>query len=150
MKNIIYCIIVLSILFGCKSLSKSELKSDCGNTFEVQYDNGGKYQLPKEERDKNYFTFYFEDTFNDKIKIEINQKEVFNKKIITNDKKPDDYSDAFVYKMNLKDKTYLLKGISEQNKTCFEIPINTKYRIIYLFYYQGQWVIRFSNNRRII
>jgi hypothetical protein len=150
MKNFIYCIVPLFLLLGCKSLSKSELKSDCGNTFEVQYDNGGKYKLSKKERDKNYITVYFESDFNDRIKIDINHKEVFNKEVITNDRKPDDYSDAFVYKMNSEDKTYLLKGVSERNKTCFEVPINPKYRIIYLFYYQGQWAIRFSNSMRII
>lgn len=149
MKNFIYYIIALLLFSECKSLSKSESKSSCGNIFEVQYDSGGKYKIPKEEMDKNYITVYFENTFNDNIKININEKEVFNKEVITNDKKPDDYSDAFIYKMDLKDKTYLLKGFSKRNNTCFEIPINTKYRIIYLFYYQEQWVIRFSNNRRI-
>lgn len=150
MKNFIYYIVVLLLFLGCKSLSKSDLKSECGNTFEVQYIKNGKYTLSKQERDKNYITIYFESTFNDKIKIDINQKEIFNKEVVTNENKPDDYSDAFIYKINPEDKTFLLKGFSERNNTCFEIPINPKYRIIYLFYYQGKWVVRFSNNLRII
>lgn len=150
MKNIIYYITMCSLLLGCKGLSKSDLKSECGNTFEVQYIKNGKYTLSKQERDKNYIIIYFESKFNDKIKINVNQKEVFNKEIITNDNKPDDFSEAFVYKMNPKEKHFLLKGFSERNKTCFEISINPKYRIIYLFYYQEKWIVRFSNNLRII
>lgn len=145
MKNFIYYLIILCVLSGCKSFTITDLQSDCGNIFEVQYIKKGKYKLSKQERAKNYLTVYFLDEFNDQIKININQKDVFNKKVVTDSTKFDTYSAAFTYKLSSSENKYIMKGYSERNKTCFEIPIDTKYRIIYLYYYQNKWIIRFSN-----
>lgn len=145
MKNFIYYLIILYVLCGCKSFTRTDLQSDCGNTFEVQYIKKGKYKLSKQERAKNYLTVYFLDEFNDQIKISINEKEVFNKKVITDTTKFDTHSAAFTYKLSSANNKYIMKGYSERNKTCFEIPIDTKYRIIYFYYYQNKWIIRFSN-----
>lgn len=149
MKNCVYYFLFLFLL-NCESVSKSMLFSDCGNTFQVQYDKAGKYLLPKNEINKDYFLFYFENDFNEKIKITINQKEIYNKEVKTNEKKSDEYSDKFIYNIDPKEKKIILRGYSEKNNTCFELPLNKKYRIIYLYYYQNQWIIRFSNNLRII
>ncbi len=145
MKNTIYYLIILCVLSGCKSFTRTDVQSDCGNTFEVQYIKNGKYLVSKKERAKNYLNIYFLSNFNDQIKININQKEVFNKEVITDSTKFDTYSAAFSYKFSSPENKYIMKGYSERNKTCFEIPIDTKYRIIYLYYYQNKWIIRFSN-----
>ncbi|WP_172279325.1 hypothetical protein [Chryseobacterium sp. LAM-KRS1] len=145
MKNTICCLLILCFLSGCKSFTKQDLQSSCGNTFEVQYIENGKYKLSKQERAKDYLTIYFLEEFNDQIKISINQKEVFNKKVITDTTKFDTYSAAFTYKISSTDTNYVIKGYSERNKTCFEVPINTKYRIIYLYYHNEKWIVRFSN-----
>lgn len=150
MKSKVNYLLIVCCLWSCKSISKTELKSDCGNTFEIQYAKDGKYLLSQKERDKNYIIFYFENNFNDKVKISINQKDIYNNQVVTNAEKPDDYADMFIYKMNPGEMNFFLKGFSETSKTCFEIPLDTKYRIIYLFYYQNHWIIRFTNNQRII
>lgn len=145
MKNIIYYLIILCVLCGCKSFTRTDLQSDCGNIFEVQYIKNGKYLVSKKERAKNYLNIYFLSNFNDQIKININQKDVFNKEVVTDSTKFDTYSAAFTYKLSSSENKYIMKGYSERNKTCFEIPIDTKYRIIYFYYYQNKWIIRFSN-----
>lgn len=145
MKNIIYYLIILCVLCGCKSFTRTDLQSDCGNIFEVQYIKNGKYLVSKKERAKNYLNIYFLSNFNDQIKININQKDVFNKEVVTDSTKFDNYPAAFTYKLSSSENKYIMKGYSERNKTCFEVPIDTKYRIIYLYYYQNKWIIRFSN-----
>lgn len=145
MKNLICYLIVLMFFTGCKSKS-IEIKSDCGNILEVQYDKNGKHTLSEKEKSKNYLTIYFLDEFNDRIKININQKEVFNKEIVTDATKFDTYSAVFTYKLSSEQNNYVIKGYSERDKTCFELPINTKYRIVYLYYYNKKWIVRFSNN----
>lgn len=144
----VYIIFVLFFLYNCKNYKNVTQQSSCGNEFEIQYDKSGKYLLSQSEKDKNYFIIYFESSFNDKIRIDINQKEIFNKNVITNDRKPDDYSDMLTYKMdNSKEFIFNVKG--ENSKTCLKLPLNKNYRIIYLFYYQDKWIVRFSNNLRI-
>lgn len=140
--------LLLFFLWNCKSSKQLTQKSSCGNNFEVQYDKPEKYLLPKTERDKNYLLFYLESNFNDNVKIYINKKEIFNKQVVTNDKKPDDYSEKFIYKMDNETK-YILNIQGEDSKTCLELPVDTKYRIIYLYYYRNKWIVRFSNNLRI-
>lgn len=139
---------LLCLLWNCSSSGHMSQQSSCGNNFEIQYDKPGKFLLPATEKDKNYLIIYFESNFNDKIKIDINQKEIFNKKVITNEKKPDDYSENLIFKMDNGNK-YMMNIRGEDTKTCLEVPLNTKYRIIYLYYYNSKWIIRFSNNLRI-
>lgn len=147
--NKIICIFILSLFCNCKSYKTFSQTSSCGNSFEIQYDRAqDKYILPKEERDENYLKIYFESNFNDRIKISFNQKQVFYKAVVSNEKKPDDYADMFIFKMDEKNE-YIMNIQGEDSKTCLKVPLNKKYRIIYLFYYQNRWIIRFSNKMRI-
>lgn len=139
---------LLCLLWNCNSSKHISQQSSCGNNFEIQYDKSGKYLLPTKERDKNYLIFYFESNFNDNIKININNKEIFNKQVITNDKKPDDYSEKVIFKMG-NENNYKMNIQGESSKTCLELPINTEYRMIYLYYHNNRWIVRFSNNIRI-
>ncbi|PWN72243.1 hypothetical protein C1631_006490 [Chryseobacterium phosphatilyticum] len=133
---------------GCKGYKQLTQKSTCGNEFEIQYIRSGKYLLPQKERDKNYFLIYFESHFNDKIKIKVNQNEIFNKQVITNDKRPDDYSDRIMYKMDGKNE-YIMDIQGIDSNTCLNLTLDKKYRVMYFFYYQNKWIVRFSNELRI-
>ncbi|AZA53162.1 hypothetical protein [Chryseobacterium sp. G0201] len=144
----VYFFILICLLFSCKSYDNYSQQSLCGNNFEIQYNKSSKYVLPKKGKSKNYFIVYLENNFNDRIHITINQKEIFNKLVITNDKKPDEYSDMLIYRMD-KNNKYTMNIQGENTKTCVELTLDNKYRAIYLFYYQNKWIIRFSNQMRI-
>ncbi|WP_295203166.1 hypothetical protein [uncultured Chryseobacterium sp.] len=146
MNKSIFYIMAFCIMYSCKSFTKSTFQSNCGNNFEVQYIKSGKYKISEEERAKNYLSIYLLEQFNDQIKISINEKEVFNKNVVTDTTKFDRYSAAFRYNLTSEEKKiYIMKVFSDKNKECLEIPIDTKYRIIYLYYHNKKWIVRFSN-----
>ncbi|WPO81975.1 hypothetical protein SD427_14540 [Chryseobacterium sp. JJR-5R] len=144
----LYFFILICMVFSCKNHTNSIKQSSCNDIYEIQYDKSKKYLLSKKEKDKNYFIIYIENNFNDKLKININKKIIFDKQVITNNQKPDDYSERIIYKMDGNDKN-IMNLQSELNKACIEIPLDKKYRIIYLFYYQNKFIVRFSNQIRI-
>lgn len=144
----VYIFFLICLLFSCKSHKNSIQKSICSNNYEIQYDKSKKNLLSKKEKDKNYFLIYFENNFNDKVKLDINKNNIFDRSVITNNSNPDEYTGKLIYKMDGSDK-YIMNIQGENTKTCFEIPLNKSFRIIYLFYYQNKWIIRFSNQIRI-
>ena len=146
MKSKLYLLVIL-IIYGCSSQEKVIKNITCLGEVTLQYDkvkqsDKGK---PIAKKDLNAFTVYFINEFNDSIQGYVNDK-LYYDKYLTIDSNSDNLKDSFGYNYSKDQKTPILKIISKNKKTCFDIEIDKKYKLIYVFIDdKGKWTTRFSN-----
>lgn len=137
-------IIVFLILTGCNSTkSKKYYSSVCNASLTVEYETDktmGIFQKPRDNNVKFIFLSYFE---NDNLQIYINDKLSFSKEQIIQES--NDLSAIFDYN-NMIQSTILIKN--KQN--CCQFVLEKGYRILYVFYDKGEWIIRYSNVEYIL
>ena len=149
MKNKIYYICVLiisSIIVNCSSKSRMINNVSCKGLVNLQYDinkNGNGYPLAN--KNSNAFTVYFLNDFKDSIQGFVNNKLYYNK-YLKLDGKSDNMKDYFGYNYSKDITTPILKIESKSRNICFDIEIDKKYKLIYVFLSEdGKWTVRFSN-----
>jgi len=96
------------------------------------------------KRDQKKVTVFFLNYFYDSIKVYINGNIKFKDFVLT-DTLSGKSDKSFSYDYSDDGKMPIMK-VESQNGSCFEIPINKKYKIVYLFFDDSKkWTIRFSN-----
>jgi hypothetical protein len=146
MKSKLYLLVIL-IIYGCSSQEKVIKNITCLGEVTLQYDKVKKSDKgkPIAKKDLNAFTVYFINEFNDSIQGYVNDK-LYYDKYLTIDSNSDNLKDSFGYNYSKDQKTPILKIISKNKKTCFDIEINKKYKLIYVFIDdKGKWIARLSN-----
>jgi hypothetical protein len=148
MKNKLYFLgIVALILFGCASQEKVIKNINCSGEVVLQYDKIKKSDKgkPIANKDLKAFTVYFINDFNDSIQGYVNDRLCYDKYLKINSNS-DNLKDSFGYNYSKDEKTPVLKVISKTKKICFDIEINKKYKLIYVFITnENKWTVRFSN-----
>lgn len=142
-KKIIYTLLVTVIIISCNTLKVDN--NSISNGAEFQYEKNGSskdgYNYLNNEKDN--FEINFLHTFNDNVHIKIDDIELFNKKIITDDitDNPNVGFKFSVSKYNGKIVNIVIpdKNISES------FYLNDKYRYVYIFYYESKLIVRYSN-----
>lgn len=146
MKSKLYLLVIL-IIYGCSSQEKVIKNITCLGEVTLQYDkikrsDKGK---PIAKKDLQAFMVYFLYDFNDTIQGYVNN-ELKYEKFLKLDGSSDIHNDYFGYNYSKDQKTPILKIISKNKKTCFDIKIDKKYKLIYVFIDEkGKWAVRFSN-----
>lgn len=148
MKNKIYIFnFTFLILFGCVSQEKLIKNISCEGNIVLQYDKIKRNDLGKPLANKNLnaFNVYFIGDFNDSIQSYVNNKLYFENFLQTNNNS-DKITNGFGYNYSKDSKIPVLKIISKSKKTCFDLEVNKKYKLIYVFISnEGKWTVRFSN-----
>ena len=119
----------------------------CGGKVSVQYDRikAEDRNKPKASKNINGCTVYFINEFDDEIEAYVDGKLKFEKylKISGSSDSLENYF-AFGYAENTE--MPILKIKSKTQNTCFDIQIEKKYKLIYVFLSRsGKWIVRFSN-----
>lgn len=129
--------------FSCSQPRKVVNSISCPNKIKLQYDKTtSKGVMAK--RDQKRVTIFFLNYFYDSINIYINGNVKFKDFVVT-DTVSGKSDKNFTYDYSNDRKIPIMK-VESRNGSCFEIPINEKYKIVYLFFDDSKkWTIRFSN-----
>lgn len=144
--KLFFLVVAIATLWSCNSQEKVMKNISCAGNVTLQYDRikSGDSGKPKANKDLNSFTVYFISTYNDKITADVNGKIIFEKQVIR-DSNADDLNDYFIYDYSKEDKTPILKITSALDSSCFDIRIDKKYKLIYIFKEGKNWTARYSN-----
>ncbi len=139
-------IFLLFFFISCKT-EKSINNLSCGGKVSVQYDRikAEDRNKPKADKNVNGCTIYFINEFDDEIEAYVDGKLKFEKylKISGGSDSLENYF-AFGYAENTE--MPILKIKSKTQNTCFDIQVEKKYKLIYVFLSRdGKWTVRFSN-----
>jgi len=146
MKFKLYFLAIL-IIYSCSSQEKVVKNISCPGEVTLQYDKVKKSDRgkPIAKKDLKNFMVYFLYDFNDTIQGYVNNKLKYEK-FLKLDGSSDKHNDYFGYNYSKDQKTPVLKIISKNKKTCFDIEIDKKYKLIYVFIDdKSKWTARFSN-----
>jgi len=146
MKSKLYLLLIL-IIYGCSSQEKVINNITCPGQVTLQYDIVKKSDKgkPIAKKGLNAFTVYFINEFNDSIQGYVNDKLYYDKYLKTSSNS-DNLNESFGYNYSKDKKAPILKLISKTKKTCFDIEIDKKYKLVYVFITnEGKWTVRFSN-----
>src|SRR5690606_25091829 len=140
----------LAVLFSfesCKPQERVVESISCQENIIIQYDKT-TVEAKKEGRtaDKKLeaFTVYFLNDFDDYVKGYVNNKLLFDEKIQTNNI-TSDTDKYFGYNYSKDIESPILK-ISINEKECFDVEIDKRYKLIYVFLTkEGKFIVRFSN-----
>lgn len=145
-KFIFISLFIIQMFLGCSLKSKVIKNISCKGNLNIQYDkNKTNNSYPLADKKLKAFTVYFLNNFKDSIHAYVNNKLYFNKYLNLNGDS-DDLKNYFGYSY-LKDSNIpILKIESKSRNSCFDIEINKKYKLIYVFLSEdGIWTVRFSN-----
>ncbi len=152
--NRIFLILItlLSSVSSCKISEKITENLSCEGNIEIQYDNAKLLgnDNPKADKKLDGFQVIFLSDFDENIKAYVNEKLIFDEyvKIGT---ESHSIENTFGYSYKSDKKSPILKVESIEKGTCFDIEIDKKYKIIYLFIDEkGKWIVRFSNEYYLI
>jgi hypothetical protein len=146
-KNTFLAILIVVVLVGCKTQDKVINNISCSGKITVQYDkikrsDRGK---PIAKKDLKVFTVYFINEFNDSIQGYVNNKLHYDKYLKIEDGS-DNLKDYFGYNYSKDLNVPILKITSKTRNVCFDLEIDKRYKLIYVFFTNdGKWVVRFSN-----
>jgi hypothetical protein len=146
MKSKLYFLVIL-VIYGCSSKGKVIKNITCPGEVTIQYEKIKKSDKGKTfaKKDLKNFMVYFLYDFNDTIQCYVNDNLQYEK-FLKLDGSSDKHNDYFGYDYSKEQKNPILKIISKNKKTCFDIEIDKKYKIIYIYIDdKGKWTIRFSN-----
>lgn len=150
MKKTIYLIFLINLIFfGCKPKEKLVENVSCDGKLKSQYE---WLDWNKEDRThvvanrffKGGFTIYFVSELKDSLKLYVNSE--FRAKLdIDRSENEEELNYAFSFG-KAEDSIPTVKVESESKKTCFDVKLNRKYPIVYVWLDKnGEWTIRFSN-----
>jgi hypothetical protein len=147
MNNKTFCIFLFIVILGCASKERTIKNISCLGEVTLQYDkikNSDKGK-PIAKNELKAFTVYFLNEFNDSIKGFVNNKLYFDKFLkITGSN--DNLNNYFGYNYSKDINIPNLKIVSKTKNTCFDIEIDKRYKLVYVFLSkEGKWTVRFSN-----
>lgn len=134
----------LGILFiSCVHPIKVVKSISCSSNFELQFDKTTSKGQMRKKNQKN-ITLIFLNYFSDSIKVYFNGKLKFQEFVVTDSISGDSHK-RFFYDLRNEKKLPILK-VESSNRNCFDIQLNKKYKLAYLFLDDKKnWTIRFSN-----
>jgi len=147
MQNKIYFLTVsLLLMFGCKSQEKIVRSITCGSNVSLQYDKIKKQDKgkPIAKRGLQSVSIYFLSNYNDSLQGFINDKILYDK-FLQQDDNSHNLNENFSYNYSKDLKLPILKIVSKTDNVCFDISIDKKYKLIYVFKNDLGWIVRFSN-----
>ena len=139
-------IFIFSFIISCKT-EKTISNVSCSGKVLVQYDRTKTEDSNKQKADKNIngCTVYFINEYDDQIEAYVNEKLEFEKYVKVNGSS-DSLENHFTFGYSGNSEMPILKIQSKTQNTCFDIQIEKKYKVIYIFLSRtGKWTVRFSN-----
>jgi hypothetical protein len=137
----------LILLFSCKPSEKVIKNISCSGNVTLQYDkikhsDKGK---PIAKKDLKAFTVYFLHSFKDSIQGYVNNKLCYEKYLDLSGSS-DSMNEYFGYNYSKDTNIPILKVVSKTKNICFDVAIDEKYKIVYVYLSDdGNWIVRFSN-----
>jgi len=144
--KIYFLIVILLSIFGCKPQEKIVENITCDGKISLQYDRIkiGDEDKPIAKKNSQSVTIYFLSSYNDSIQGFINKHLLYDK-FLKQDDNSHNLSENFVYDYSKDSGLPILKIVSKTDDTCFDISIDKKYKLVYVFKNDGKWIVRFSN-----
>ncbi|MDO8316250.1 MAG: hypothetical protein Q7T12_01875 [Flavobacterium sp.] len=139
--------LILLLTLGCKTHEKTIKNISCSGEVILQYDRI-KYSdrnKPKAHKNLETFTVYFLSEYKDSIQGYVNEKLIYENYINQRDS-DDDNNKYFNYNYSKDTKIPILKIRLVNKLTCFDIQIDKRYKLIYVWLDRNEkWLVRFSN-----
>nr|WP_315163146.1 hypothetical protein [uncultured Flavobacterium sp.] len=139
-------IFIFSFFISCKT-EKSISNISCHGKVSVQYDRIKREDRnkPKANKNINGCTVYFINEYDDQIEAYVGGKLKFEKYLKISDSS-DSLENYFAFGYAENTEMPILKIKSKTQNTCFDIQIEKKYKLIYVFLSRsGKWTVRYSN-----
>ena len=139
-------IFIFSFFISCKT-EKTISNVSCSGKVLVQFERIKTEDSNKQKADKNIngCTVYFINEYDDQIEAYVNGKLEFEKYVKVNGSS-DSLENYFTFGYSVNSEMPILKIQSNTQNTCFDIQIEKKYKVIYIFLSRtGKWTVRFSN-----
>ncbi|WP_339921158.1 hypothetical protein [uncultured Flavobacterium sp.] len=139
-------VFLLCFFISCKT-EKSISNISCDGKVSVQYDRikPEDRNKPKANKNINGCTVYFINEYDNQIEAYVDGKLKFEKYLKISDSS-DSLENYFAFGYAENTEIPILKIKSKSQNTCFDIQIEKKYKLIYVFLSRnGKWTVRFSN-----
>lgn len=139
-------VFLLCFFISCKT-EKSISNISCDGKVSVQYDRNKPEDRnkPKANKNINGCTVYFINEYDNQIEAYVDGKLKFEKYLKISDSS-DSLENYFAFGYAENTEIPILKIKSKSQNTCFDIQIEKKYKLIYVFLSRnGKWTVRFSN-----
>jgi len=141
-------LIILFFQIGCKSPKKIIDNNTCQGKTEIHSawlnpeNEDANHKLVKST--SNYFAIHFVGSFNkDSLHIFVNNK--FYSKINIEEPEEEKSKYAFVLSRRMYPEVPLLKIESIKLKRCFDLQLDEKYPLVYIWLEQDKWIVKYSN-----
>jgi len=137
-------LLISLLLLGCSGRNRLDKNDSCPVRPIIQLEKTDSTDRPTADLNLKSFVVYFLNDFNDSIKGYVNTKLYFNDYVQTN--KTSGSSEKYFGYDYSKDtlSATVLKVVGQ--KSCFEVEVDRRYKLIYVFKNQDQeWTVRFSN-----
>lgn len=146
MKKIIYLSFIINIILGCKAQEKIMTNISCKGNVVIQYEKGrhDEKDRPHADVNLNAFTVYFINEYDDDIQAFVNDKLYYDKHLKIEGGE-DSLKEYFGYNYSKDSKKTILKVLSKTDNSCFDVEVDKKYKLIYVFKSNSRWTVRFSN-----
>ncbi len=136
----------LVVVFFLCSCQATKLISTCGNFVEYQYEED-KVKVQKDGRiihhNYNSITIFFMNSFNDEVICRFGDEILMNEHI-TSDERTGSTGRYITKKLKIEDMDKDFEIVINPS-TCAKIPIKNNYHLVYVFIYQSEVIIRYSN-----
>lgn len=145
MKFILCKIFIIIFLTGCANQQRVIDSLTCPGKIIVERENysQGKPRIKVDDK-QNHFAVFFLDGFKDTIQGYVDNKLVFEKFVDSH--AGGYYTSDFSYDYKGDEEPLVLKMVSTTRNSCFDVKIDKKYKLVYVYLLEGdQWTIWFTN-----
>ena len=144
----IIIIFATSFLLGCGAQETVVNSISCNENITVQYDKvsfRAKQEGLRTDKNKDSFVVHFLNDFDVNVKGYVNDKLLFNERVTTR-QSTSESGKYFGYNYSKDSINPILKISLLDKDKCFDIEIDKKYKLIYIFLTKNnKWIVRFSN-----
>lgn len=130
---------------SCHSLEITNKVHDCSKDISIEYYRKGFKILTKNkiaEKSEQKVSIFLESYFNGNIQGFIGDQLIFNKNVVT-EESIGTTEEFFIYDYSKDTTLPKIKILTEDN--CLEFDIKKKYRLVYIYQYNGKWKVIYSN-----
>ena len=145
----ILCLSIFTILISCQPLNisskNSHIVGNCSKNVFIQYrktSKSSKNQTMIADKSKKTITVFLESYFRGNVQGFIEDELFFSDNVVT-EESLGTTGKYFIYDYSKNSSLPKIKILTEDD--CLEINIEKKYKIVYIYNYEGKWDVIYSN-----
>ncbi|NOJ75343.1 hypothetical protein [Empedobacter stercoris] len=140
------CLSIFTILVSCQPLNISSKNSnvvgDCSKNVFVKYRKSSKNHMMVADKSKQTITVFLESYLSGNVQGYIGDELIFSDNVVT-EESLGTTGKYFTYDYSKNSSLAKIKILTEDD--CLEINIEKKYKLVYIYNYEGKWDVIYSN-----